>query len=168
MKMASRRARRMDRHHKMAKSSPLNLVSLMDIFTILVFFLLVNSSSTQQLPKAEYLTLPKSSAKKVPADTALLVITSQSVLLEGREILKLSELENTEGNIVEPLKLALEEQKNNRLLKSVTDEDDIGESITIMGDENISYALLHKILSTCQKARYTNIAFAAHQATKAQ
>ena len=40
----SGRAKRMEKHHKRNKSSgSLNLVSLMDIFTILVFFLLVNS-----------------------------------------------------------------------------------------------------------------------------
>ena len=40
----SARAKRMERHHQRAKGgSSLNLVSLMDIFTILVFFLLVNA-----------------------------------------------------------------------------------------------------------------------------
>ncbi|MCH8101169.1 MAG: biopolymer transporter ExbD, partial [Proteobacteria bacterium] len=40
----SGRAKRMEKHHKRNKAmGTLNLVSLMDIFTILVFFLLVNS-----------------------------------------------------------------------------------------------------------------------------
>ena len=42
------RAKRMARHHSRLKKVPtLNLVSLMDIFTILVFFLLVNSSDVE-------------------------------------------------------------------------------------------------------------------------
>ena len=41
----SRRAKRMRRHYsRMHRGGGLNLVSLMDIFTILVFFLMVNSS----------------------------------------------------------------------------------------------------------------------------
>ena len=40
--MSSARAKRMDKHHKRSKPATLSLVSLMDIFTILVFFLLVN------------------------------------------------------------------------------------------------------------------------------
>ena len=49
MKM-SRRAKRMDRHHRRNKGNAvLNLVSLMDIFTILVFFLLVNSGRLNAL-----------------------------------------------------------------------------------------------------------------------
>ena len=47
----SRRAKRMGRHHIRNKATAaLNLVSLMDIFTILVFFLLVNSSEVEVLP----------------------------------------------------------------------------------------------------------------------
>ncbi|MEJ2362362.1 MAG: hypothetical protein P8Z75_13220 [Gammaproteobacteria bacterium] len=39
----SHRTRRMERHHKRnKKTATLNMVSMMDIFTILVFFLLVS------------------------------------------------------------------------------------------------------------------------------
>ena len=50
----SGRAKRMEKHHKRNKSTAaLNLVSLMDIFTILVFFLLVNSSDVETLPSTK-------------------------------------------------------------------------------------------------------------------
>jgi len=46
----SARAQRLAKHHKRFNSSPkLNLVSLMDIFTILVFFLIVNQSEVRVL-----------------------------------------------------------------------------------------------------------------------
>ena len=58
------RAARMDRHHKRHKQGvSLNLVSLMDIFTILVFFLLVNSSDVEVLPNAKDVQLPESIAE---------------------------------------------------------------------------------------------------------
>jgi biopolymer transport protein ExbD len=165
VKSPSRRARRMARHHRFAKGAPLNLVSLMDIFTILVFFLLVNSSSAPQLPSQKDLALPRSTATKVPRETLVLSITPNSVLLQGREIAKVQDLLVAEGEVFEPLKLALEQQKSNRQLQKISDASE-GEAITIMGDENISYALLHKILATCQQANYTEIAFAAHQLAK--
>ena len=48
----SRRAKRMQMHHARRKdrNAALNMVSLMDIFTILVFFLLVNATSSEVLP----------------------------------------------------------------------------------------------------------------------
>lgn len=164
MKQVSRRVRRMERHHRMGKGSPLNLVSLMDIFTILVFFLLVNSSSAPQLPNQKDLALPKSTAQKVPEDTLVLAITPQSILLQGREVAKVQDLVTAEDDIIVPLKEALESQRDNRQLQKT--ESDSEEAVTILGDENISYALLHKILATCQQANYTKIAFAAHQLAK--
>jgi len=154
----------MERHHRMGKGSPLNLVSLMDIFTILVFFLLVNSSGAPQLPNQKDLALPKSTAQKIPEDTLVLAITPQSVLLQGREIAKVQELMASEDDVIASLKAALESQRENRQLRK--SEANAEEAITIMGDENISYALLHKILATCQQANYTKIAFAAHQLAK--
>lgn len=164
MKQVSRRVRRMERHHRMGKGSPLNLVSLMDIFTILVFFLLVNSSSTPQLPSQKDLALPKSTAQKVPEDTLVLAITPHSILLQGREVAKVQELLTAKDEVIAPLKQALEIQRGNRQLRRA--ETNSEEAITILGDENIPYALLHKILATCQQANYTKIAFAAHQLAK--
>ena len=159
MKEMSRRARRMDRHHKMHKGSPLNLVSLMDIFTILVFFLLVNSTNTQQLPSNKALTLPKSSTKKAPEETLVIAITKTEVLVQGRKIIDLATLRSQEGDDIPSLKEELD------FLAGGSSNQDPTQSrrITIMGDENISYDLVRKILTTCQQANYRNIAFAATQ-----
>lgn len=167
MSNASRRVRRMDRHHKQAKGAPLNLVSLMDIFTILVFFLLVNSSSSPQLPSQKDLALPTSTAKKTPDETLVLAITPQSLLLAGREIISVAAVKNSEQDIIEALLEELKFQRNNRQLTELdTVSDDASQSITIMGDESIPYDVMHRILATCQQANYTDIAFAAHQKAK--
>lgn len=164
MKQASRRVRRMERHHRVNKGSSLNLVSLMDIFTILVFFLLVNTSNAPELPNQKDLALPKSTAQKVPEDTLVLTVTPQIILLQGREVARVSDLLAAKDDVIAPLREALEFQRGNRQLRQV--EDGAEEAITILGDENIPYTLLHKILATCQQANYTKVAFAAHQKAK--
>lgn len=163
MNKGSRRTRRMQRHHNMRKASPLNLVSLMDIFTILVFFLLVNSSSAPQLPNQKDLSLPTSIANKVPQETLVLAVTPHSLLVQGREIARVQDVLASEHNIIAPLHKELEFQRSNKQLAVANER---GEAITIMGDENIPYELLSKILATCQQANYTEIAFAAHQKAK--
>ncbi len=80
---ASKRAKRMEKHHLRNKASGLNLVSLMDIFTILVFFLLVSSSSVQQLPKKKDIRLPTSVAKKVPTETVVIMVSKNNILVQG-------------------------------------------------------------------------------------
>lgn len=171
MNEGSRRLRRMARHHKLAKASPLNLVSLMDIFTILVFFLLVNSSSTPQLPNQKDLVLPISTATKVPKDNLVLAITPKSLLIQGREVISIQALLEIESETIELLKKELLFQIENKKLAASADRQDSskptkGYSITIMGDENITYEVMHKILATCQQVNYTEIAFAAHQKAK--
>lgn len=174
MDKGSRKSRRMSRHHKLSKAAPLNLVSLMDIFTILVFFLLVNSSSTPQLPNAKDLALPTSTAKKIPKDNLVLAITPKSLLIQGQEVITIDELLNIETDIIEALSAELKFQTENKRTNTkpsletqeISEGENKGHAITIMGDENITYEILHKILATCQLANYTEIAFAAHQKAK--
>ncbi|MDZ7767644.1 MAG: biopolymer transporter ExbD [Woeseiaceae bacterium] len=71
----SARAKRMDRRHERAKKGgSLNLVSLMDIFTILVFFLLVNSSDVEVLPNAKDIQLPQSIAEEKAKESVVILI----------------------------------------------------------------------------------------------
>ena len=62
--MLSSRAKRMDKHHHRKQVVSLQLVSLMDIFTILVFFLLINSTDVEVLPNAKDLQMPESIAEE--------------------------------------------------------------------------------------------------------
>lgn len=165
MKEATRKMRRMDRHHKLRKASPLNLVSLMDIFTILVFFLLVNSTSTQQLPNNKELTLPKSSAKKAPEETVIIAITKTDILVQGRKVASITqEISNDNSDdVILGLKKELDFLSGGEI---ALEPNQAGRKVTIMGDENISYELIRKILTTCQQSNYTNIAFAANQIAK--
>lgn len=168
MKM-SRRARRMERQHQKSRTPALNLVSLMDIFTILVFFLLVNSSSTQQLPSNKDLRLPSSVSQNVPEDTLTIAITERDILIQGVSVAKVEQALTASGDTIESLKaelLFLSGQ--NTSVTPANAEAAEQRSIMIMGDENISYALIKKILTTCQEANYTRIAFAATQIAKAK
>lgn len=162
---SSRRARRMERHHRMRKAPALNLVSLMDIFTILVFFLLVSSSAAQQLPNNKNLKLPTSSAKKSPNETLLITITKQDILVQGRKVADVATLLSSENNIIESLKQELLFQSSKGLLLN-EQQKGAAKAATIIGDENIPYDLLRRILATCRQASYTQIAFAAMQKVK--
>jgi len=158
----SRRARRMERQHNKSKTPPLNLVSLMDIFTILVFFLLVNSSNTQQLPSRKDMVLPNSMSEKVPQETLIIAITQKEILVDGVSVAQVdASLKSTADNIPALKDKLIYLSKKSGAKVTV---NDVGErAITIMGDENISYELIKKILTSCQEASYTKIAFAANQ-----
>ena len=156
----SGRSKRKSSFEGLHKNAGLNLVSLMDIFTILVFFLLVSSGS-QQLPNSKDITLPASVADKVPAETLIISITETEVLVQGKKVADVASITASEETIVASLKAELDFRTESR---AYADKDDAnGLAVTIMGDENISYKLLRKILATCREANYIKIAFAAVQ-----
>lgn len=163
MMTMSRRAKRMERHHARRKQPALNLVSLMDIFTILVFFLLVSSSNVQQLPNKKDIRLPASIAQKAPKETLIISVTQRDILVQGRQVAEISQILSTESPLIDELKKELKFQSSRTRVLASNDSQNAGKAVTIMGDENIPYELLRKILATCREANYTQIAFAAMQ-----
>ena len=160
----SRRARRMERHHKKAKTPGLNLIALMDIFTLLVFFLLVNSSSTQQIPSQKNLKLPMSASKIIPEETLIIEITDRNILIQGRSVATLDQVLASTDAGIPALKAELDFLAKNTVTIA-SGEPDAERKITIMGDENISYDVIRRVLTTCQQASFTKIAFTAVQKT---
>lgn len=160
MKM-SKRAERMDRHHKrFGKGATFNLVSLMDIFTILVFFLLVNSSDGEVLPSTRSVELPESVAEDKPRETVLVMVTGEDILVQGNKVLKVSEVANLKGNLVAPLKAALEAENSKALRQP---EGVVNREVTIMGDRLTSFKVLKKVMATCTQAGYGKISLAVLQ-----
>jgi len=165
----SRRARRMQRHRKRNKVPALSLVSLMDIFTILVFFLLVNSTSSQQTAKKGELVLPASVSQNVPQEQLTITVTKNQVLVGGRKVGAVAALMASAGDSIPEIKKELEFYSDSPSVSIQADQNqENAKAVTILADENTPYELVSKILSTCQQANYTNISFAATQKAKAK
>jgi biopolymer transport protein TolR len=159
----SRRARRMERHHKRGRRLPgINLVSMMDIFTILVFFLLVNSSDGEVLPAVKSVKLPESVAEAKPRETVVITVSGSDVTVQGRVVTGVAQLLRDPAEISAGLQSALEDQ--NRL--AAADRQVVppgGREATIMGDRTIPYRVLKKIMATCTRAGYGRISLAVMQ-----
>ncbi|NOQ69276.1 MAG: biopolymer transporter ExbD, partial [Gammaproteobacteria bacterium] len=85
--------KRMARNHKKGSGSGgLSLVSLMDVFTILVFFLLVNSSSSDVMEPPKNIKLPDSSVEAKPRETVIVMITPEQVLVQGEPVISTQEV----------------------------------------------------------------------------
>ena len=159
----SARAKRMDKHHERNKNTvALNLVSLMDIFTILVFFLLVNSSDVETLPNAKDLQLPESIAEKKAKETVVILIGEVDILVQGKPVAKVADVMKTKGNDIPALRQALKSQ-NDRVLRREARDEIVGREVTIMGDKDIPYRLLKKVMATCTESDYGQISLAVLQ-----
>ncbi|MES9861005.1 MAG: biopolymer transporter ExbD, partial [Candidatus Thiodiazotropha sp. 4PDIVS1] len=149
--------KRMDRHHRRNRESAvLNLVSLMDIFTILVFFLLVNSGEVQVLPNAKALSLPESLAELKPKETLVVMVNKNEILVQGHRVIDLS-MPLPQGTLLPALQDEL--QRHAERSKSSTLEPFKGK-ITIMGDKGIPYTLLKRVMATCAESEYPHVSLA--------
>ncbi|MFL0803595.1 MAG: biopolymer transporter ExbD [Agarilytica sp.] len=157
------RAKRMERHHRRTNNqSKLNLVSLMDIFTILVFFLLVNSSEVEVLQSNKDIKLPASVAEKKPETNLVVMVSSEEILVGGRKVTSVKQAMKSEGNEITLLSKELKYLASRKPYRDVKEQEK-GRDVTIMGDEKIPYALLKKIMTTCAKSDYRNISLAVSQ-----
>ena len=167
MQAHSRRAKRMTRHHKRNKArATLNMISLMDIFTILVFFLLVSSTSVQDLPSTKTIKLPESIADKLPKETVVIVVSNEDILVQGNKIAKVNSVLRSSDDEIQSLKDALLSQAKRIIVKKAPDGTPINRDVTIMGDREIPYQLLKKIMYTCTLASYGNISLAVTRKTE--
>ncbi len=155
MKQSTRRMRRMSKYTT-RKAVSLNMVSLMDVFTILVFFLLVNSSTSQVAQPPKDMQLPTSYVQTPPAETIVVTVTQDAVLVQGKPVYSLADLES-DDDIITPLK--------SYLLASGMRKTDISDSnnvnaLTVLADESVPYAILKKVMSSCAASGYGRISLA--------
>jgi biopolymer transport protein ExbD len=140
----------------------LNLTSLMDVFTILVFFLLANSSSNEVLSTPKHIKLPDSVVESKPRETVVIMVGPETVLVQGEAVANTPELiENRNANIPEiTQKLDLLE----RNIIGINSQTAIAsKEVTILADKTIPFNVLKKIMTTCTGSGYGRISLAVIQ-----
>jgi biopolymer transport protein ExbD len=156
----------MARHHGRNKPASLSLVSLMDIFTILVFFLLVNSAEIQTLEPPKSLSLPDSIAQEKPRETVIVLVTGETVFVQDQPVVSVADVDRADGVIIAPLRRALAAQSD-RLLLRASETDPSAREITILGDRSVPYRVLKKIMATCTEANFGKLSLAVMQKEEA-
>jgi biopolymer transport protein ExbD len=149
----------MAKHHDrtLKRNAVLNMVSLMDIFTILVFFLLVNATGSEVLPAPKNIVLPEAAAEKLPVLNLVVAVDERSIRLQGKPVALVKDALDPRKKTIEPLFEALRREA------SANKDVSVEQGVTIMGDREIPYGLLKKIMLTCAGAQFTNISFAVSQ-----
>jgi biopolymer transport protein ExbD len=156
--------RRAERRARNGSMVDMNLVSLIDIFTILIFFLLSNTSEVQNLPPSRAVKLPESTAEKSPPETVVVVVNGEDILVQGRRVAGVAETLDAPGDVVPALLEELELQsRHERVRQDAAPTKSGGQPITIMGDREIPFRLLRKVMVTCARANYSEVSFAVQR-----
>lgn len=147
---------------KLSVMPKLNLVALMDIFTIMVFFLLLNIGEAQKIENAKFIELPDSISGTKPHNELFITIDEQQIWIGETAIVSVEEALKTPGKPIEALVQALDAHK--QTLGELGDyEKHHGLPVTIMGNKEVSYTLLKTVMATCQKSDYREISLAVNQ-----
>lgn len=147
---------RMFRRAAKREAVPLNLVSMIDVFTTLVFFLLLTSTSVATVRSPHSLQLPQSATHDPPHDVPVLTITEQDIQLQGNTIMSVADAEKSAGNLLQPLIAELEKVPLAKVENTEVTGTTRGE-INIMADKDLPYSLVKKLMATCGEAKFAQI-----------
>ncbi len=158
--------KRMSRQSK-AGAGGLSLVSLMDVFTILVFFLLVNSSSSDVMEPPKNIKLPDSAVETKPRETVIVMITPTQILVQGEPVISTQEVIDSKIAIIEQVKDRLILQKK-KVIGINTKTVSQSKEITVLAHRTVPFHLMKKVMASCTSAGYGKISLAVIQKAKSK
>ena len=161
----NRRSIRKGRSNKGLSSGGLNLVSLMDVFTILVFFLLVNSSSSDVMEPPKNIKLPDSTVDAAPRETVVVMITPEEILVQGQPVAKTQDVLKSKDTVIASVKerLLLQKKKVIGIKTKIVSES---LEVTVLAHRTVPFRLMKKVMSSCTSAGYSKISLAVIQKAK--
>ncbi|HEY2925937.1 ExbD/TolR family protein [Piscinibacter sp.] len=153
-----KRAERKNRNQTMVD---MNLVSLIDVFTILIFFLLSSASGVELLASPKAVKLPVSTAEKAPVETVVVVVSETDILVDGRRVASVPEVMAAQSDLIAPLKDELDLLANRQVIRKENEAQN--KAVTIMADKAIPYSLLRKVMVTSARANFADVSFAVRK-----
>ncbi len=160
MNAGARRARKIVRKlREEAREGELNVVSLIDIFAILVFYLLVNALVVEILPSPKALQLPESVAKEDPKQTVLILITPQDIIVDTKRVMSTADAAAASTTVLPDLKYKLNEETLMQVDGASAGQLTRGD-VNIMADKSIPFHVLKKVMATCSDTRFAKISLA--------
>jgi biopolymer transport protein TolR len=152
------------RAHRRAKSDAtmdMNLVSLIDVFTILIFFLLSSAAGVESLISPKAVNLPLANAEKEPKPTVLLVVSGDDIIIDGRRVASVQQVMAQQEDLIPALKAELDVLGKRTAVLAENKADQ--QAVTIMADKEMPYSLLRRLMVTSARANYADVSFAVRK-----
>jgi biopolymer transport protein ExbD len=140
----------------------MNLTSLMDVFTILVFFLLVNSASTEILETPKRITLPDSVVEEKPRESVVIFVSPEEVTVQGEAVVRVSDIVAADRQNIAPIAERLSELSG-KIIGINTQIVAESQEVTILADRSVPFSVVKKVMSTCTSQGYGRISLAVLQ-----
>ena len=162
-------AARLKRHRKTGQRGGFHgmssLIPMIDMLTILVVYLLVHAADYEVLPNSKSIQIPQSMSETKPRETVTVLITKETLFVNGVELAAVADLRARPDAVIEPLRKVLRTEADKRMLK---DKDDpTSHEVTVLADKDLPYSFLKKVLSTCTAAEYGKVSLAVLERERA-
>lgn len=154
----TRRMKRMERNNRNGQITGLglNLIPMMDVLTVLVFFLLFHSFNGD-MPEAK-IKLPDSVVETRPRETVHIVVTPEVVMVQGEAVVSTPKLLDDSVGTVHEVTERLR-QLEPHLPQTAAENKEL----TLLADKTVQFKVLKKIMSTCTAMGYGRISLAVVQ-----
>jgi len=171
------RASHILQNHKGKKPhAVINLVAMIDMLTVLVFFLLVYSTErVEVVPNSKDVQLPESIAQALIEQAVVVIVGEREIVVHGRSVARITDILASDAPIIPALQAELEADAAEKLQLAAlaqgalpqgafVDEASIAElKVTIMADRDLPFKLLRKVMATSTAAGYSGISLAVMQ-----
>jgi biopolymer transport protein TolR len=154
-------ARSVSRRHRaragLKASASVNLISMMDILTVLLLFLLKSySAGGEVMVPQPGVRLPESTAEAMPRSTLIVSIDGDAIKLGSERVASVAEVAaSPEAGIP-----SLAERLPAAAPVAGAPAGAQGGAVTIQGDRDIEYSLLRKVMFTLSQRGYDNVSLA--------
>jgi len=156
----TRRIKRMSRNR--VKLTKMPLTSLMDVFTILVFFLLVNSGSVEVMEAPKNVKLPEAQVEAKPRETVVIFISPEDVLVQGQAVAQVADILDGKAESFDPIMARLAELRDN-IVGPSTEALAGSQEVTILADKSVPFIVIRRVMSACTGEGYENVSLAVIQ-----
>ena len=154
---------------KRMEATELNITALLDMFTMLLIFLLINYSSVSyQVKTSGFLDFPKSYSDKKPIDVLNIVVDKYNIIVDGAVVVKHNkgvlspEFIDDNGFRIIPLYDALlRYSERTKYIASVNKQVQSEGKVILQMDRDIPFSLLRQIMYTAGQAEYADFKFIA-------
>ncbi|MEM1023381.1 MAG: biopolymer transporter ExbD [Myxococcota bacterium] len=150
-----------------AKNADLLLTPLIDMFVILVVFLIMNFSANGDLVNiSKDITLPKASVERQIERAPIIQISAITVAVEGQRVGDSDEILNDPDLRVQNLTDKLQEMR--KIDEMMHPGQPFKGNIIINADREIDFKLVRKIMFAAAEAGYVNVNYAVLQTGAAE
>jgi biopolymer transport protein TolR len=141
------------------------LIPMIDMLTILVVYMLVHTADYEILPNTKNISIPQSISEAKPRESTVMMVTKDTVFVDGEPAAKVADIEAQTELVNEPLKARLAERTQQRTL--LKPNDPTARELTVLADKSLPYSVLKKIMSTATAADIGKLSLAVVEKERA-